>query len=167
MTNIYLEILRVTAPVAQVKSSSGPQKYSSRNTTLGSPKFSVSRSFAKQFGYSDSWKSIKSPDLVQNIWTGKRLSLSDIFIYFWSVFILRWFFHSSDGVGDRIRTKVHLDIVGKFCTAELTPKNVLYRCFIPPSPGLVSGLHIGLLCLTISHAVLICHLIRYWKSPGN
>ena len=36
-------------------------------------------------------------------------------------------FYSSDGSGDRIVTKVHLDIVGKFCTAKVTPKNVLHR----------------------------------------
>ena len=36
-------------------------------------------------------------------------------------------FYSSDGGGDRILTKVHLDIVGKFGTAEVTPKNVLHR----------------------------------------
>ena len=40
---------------------------------------------------------------------------------FWVVF------YSSDGGGDRILTKVHLYIVGKFCTAEVTPKNVLHR----------------------------------------
>ena len=111
-------------------------------------------------------------DLIQNIWTVKRLSQSDIYKLY--VFIWGWFFHSLDGVGDRIRTKVHLDIIGKFCTAEVRPKNILHfnvSYSSPPPPPtpcyLVSGLHIGLLCVTISHAVLICPLIRYWKSPEN
>lgn len=39
-----------------------------------------------------------------------------------------WFFFLfSDVDGDRIRTKVHLEIVGKFCRAEVTPGNVFHR----------------------------------------
>ena len=90
-------------------------------------------------------------DLIQNIWTVKRLSQSDIYKLY--VFIWGWFFHSLDGVGDRIRTKVHVDIIGKFCTAEVRPKNVLHfnASYSPPPP------HTLLPSFRASYGVIVCY----------
>ena len=64
------------------------------------------------------------------------------------------FFHFSDVGGDRIRTKVHLEIVGKFCRAEVTPLNVLHRRLMSYNPSFRTT-YCTLMCLTINRVVLI------------
>ena len=110
---------------------------------------------------------------MQNIWTVKRLSQSDIYkckCLFWAHFSIPQMV-----LVIAFAQKSILILLVSSAQPRSNPKTSFTEvwCLIHPSPpppsttprppGLVSGLCFGLLCLTIRHAVLICNLIRWWN----